>query len=87
MGLRAESKLPNDEGNEFSESMALLSKIFERALKRLNTQANGKLSASLIFFRGRLIGRSWVRLKEIQGQTLGTSQSNAKNLVKMVTSK
>ena len=28
-GLRAESELPNDEGIEFSEVMALLSKNFE----------------------------------------------------------
>ena len=41
MGLRAESKLPNDEGSEFSKSVALLSMNFERALKRLNTQVKG----------------------------------------------
>ena len=41
MELRVESKLPNDEGCEFSESMALLSKKFERALKRLNTLEKG----------------------------------------------
>ena len=36
MGLRVEFLLPNDEGNEFLEPVALLSKNFERALKRLN---------------------------------------------------
>ena len=41
MGLRAESKLPNEEGSEFSESVALLSKNFETALKRLNTKVEG----------------------------------------------
>ena len=39
--LTAESKLPVDEGNELSESMALLIKNFERAIKRLNAQAKG----------------------------------------------
>ena len=39
MGLRVEFELPNNEGSEFSESMTLLLKNFERALKRLNTQA------------------------------------------------
>ena len=39
VGLRPESELPNDEGNEFSESVALLTKNFEIAIKRLNTQA------------------------------------------------
>ena len=37
MELRAKFELPNDEGSEFLESVALLSKNFERALKRLNT--------------------------------------------------
>ena len=37
MGLRVEFELPNDEGHKFLESMALFLKIFERALKRLNT--------------------------------------------------
>ena len=41
VGLRAESKLPNDEGSKFSKSVALLSMNFERALKRLNTQVKG----------------------------------------------
>ena len=41
VGLRIESKLPNDEESEFLASMALLSKNFERALERLNTQAKG----------------------------------------------
>ena len=41
MGLRAESKLPVDEGNELFEYMALLIKNFERAMKRLNSQAKG----------------------------------------------
>ena len=36
MGLRAESELPINEGNELSESVALLSKNFERSIKRLN---------------------------------------------------
>ena len=39
VGLRPESELPNDEGNEFSESVALLTKNFEIAIKSLNTQA------------------------------------------------
>ena len=33
MGLRVESELPNDEGSEFLNSVSLLSKNFERALK------------------------------------------------------
>ena len=37
VGLRVETKLLVDEGNGLSESMALLSKNFERAIKRLNT--------------------------------------------------
>ena len=41
MGLRAESELPNDEGSEFLELVALLSKNFERVLKRLNNQEKG----------------------------------------------
>ena len=39
VGLRAKSELLVDEGNELSESVALLSKNFEKAIKRLNTQA------------------------------------------------
>ena len=39
MELRAESELPIDEGNELLESIALLSKNFERAIKRLNAQS------------------------------------------------
>ena len=39
VGLRAESEQPVDEGNELSESMAFLSKNFERAIKMLNNQA------------------------------------------------
>ena len=41
MGLRVEFELPNDEGSEFSKSVAMLSKNFERSIKRLNTQAKG----------------------------------------------
>ena len=41
MGLRVESKLALNEGNELSEFVALLSKNFERAIKRLNTQEKG----------------------------------------------
>ena len=37
VGLRVESKQALDEGNDLSESVALLSKNFERAIKRLNT--------------------------------------------------
>ena len=33
VGLRVESELINHKGNEFLESMALLSKNFERAIK------------------------------------------------------
>ena len=39
--LRAESELPIDEGNELLESIALLSKNFERVIKRLNAQSKG----------------------------------------------
>ena len=38
MGLRDKSEPPVDEGNELLEFVALLSKIFEIAIKRLNTQ-------------------------------------------------
>ena len=41
VGLRVESKPPIDEGNELSEFVALLSKKFERDIKRLNTQVTG----------------------------------------------
>ena len=41
MGQRAKSKPPVDDGNELSKSVALLSKNFERAIKRLNAQAKG----------------------------------------------
>ena len=41
MGLRVESEPPIDEGNELSEFVALISKNFERSIKRLNTQAKG----------------------------------------------
>ena len=41
MGLRVESKIPVDEGKKLSESLAFLSKNFERAIKRLNTKAKG----------------------------------------------
>ena len=46
VGLRAEFELPVDEGNELLEYVALLSKNFERAIKRLNTQAKGNHSIS-----------------------------------------
>ena len=41
MGLRVEFELPNDEGSEFLELVVPLLNFFERALKRLNTQAKG----------------------------------------------
>ena len=51
MELRVESELPNDEGCEFSESMALLSKKFERALKRLNTLEKGNSQTRKFAYR------------------------------------
>ena len=41
--LRAESELPIDERNELLESIALLSKNFEKAIKRLNARSKGIL--------------------------------------------
>ena len=39
VGLRADSELPVDEGDELSEFVALLPKNFKRSIKRLNVVA------------------------------------------------
>ena len=50
VGLRAEFELLVDEENELSESMALMSKNFERAIKRLNAQVKGNPQIGKIAF-------------------------------------
>ena len=86
MELRAKFELPNDEGSEFLESVALLSKNFERALKRLNTQEKGNSQTSKFTYGtfnstkpGKTQGTPWLNLRN--------KQSSIENVEDMVTSK
>ena len=86
VGLRVESKLPVNEGNELSEYVALLSNNFERAIKRLNAQAKETLKLEILHL-AHLILLSLVGHKDLQDQISGTSQSSAENVKVMVRSK
>ena len=55
VGLKAKSELPVDEGNELSEFVALWSKNFEKAIKRLNAHAKGNPKTQKIAHLGHLI--------------------------------
>ena len=50
VGLRTEFELPVDERNELSESVTLLLKFFERAIKSLNTWVKGNLQTCKISY-------------------------------------
>ena len=54
-GLKAKSELPVDEGNELSEYVALWSKNFERAIKRLNAHVKGNPQTKKISHLAHLI--------------------------------
>ena len=69
VGLRSKSKLPNDEGSEFSKLVALLSKNFERALKMLNTQAKCNSQTRKFAHRGFTLTRP-IRTQETLGLNL-----------------
>ena len=86
VGLTVEFEPPVDEGNELSKFMALLSKNFGRAIKRLNTQAKGNLKLVKLHLTHLILLRSTGH-KGLQDQILETTQSSAENVEVMVTSK